>query len=478
MVCRVHIPRHYSYRYVEIMTMQRSTRLSRRNLLIRSAMGLGSVSLRSLATGLPAGFLLGLKSGAWAAPSDAKFLIMSHKQPADPINTNAPGTYPDNAGNTDDPLSQIQHPRVSELGEVAAGYETPVTFNLGAQQVRAAKPWSTLAPELRNRLAFWNHGTYTNAHPDFSSVMAFNGAIKGPGGRGKDQLDGLIATETRAKLNTLFAEPISVGGSAIDFNNRVQPVLRPLDIKALFESQIVNIEQMIALRNHFIDDVYAEVKSTGSPAHKAFMDRYVLSQQEANQMGDNLGELITDIDGNDQNNQVKMAVALLQLNLTPVVTLGLNFGGDNHSDIELLDEVTETDAAMASMNLLWLRLKAANLQDRVVFASLNTFGRTLIRNSGGGRNHNGQHHSLVTFGPGIKPGVVGGLEPTYSKGAITDFKATDIDSRSGSAAQNGDIPFAETLVASGKTLAKAVGIDDSIINTRFDGGKIITGALL
>jgi uncharacterized protein (DUF1501 family) len=195
-------------------------------------------------------------------------------------------------------------------------------------------------------------------------------------------------------------------------------------------------------------------------------------------MGDSLGELITDVDGNDASNQVKVAVALIQLNIAPVVTLGLEFGGDNHQDINLSNEVTETEQAMLALNTLWDRLKAAGLEDKVVFASLNTFGRTLIRNDTGGRNHRGSHHNMFVFGAAIKPGIVGGIEPNFKDGKIKSFQATGINSVTGSSTGNLDIEYEDTLVSVGKTLAKSIGVSEERINQRIDGGKIITGALV
>jgi len=196
-------------------------------------------------------------------------------------------------------------------------------------------------------------------------------------------------------------------------------------------------------------------------------------------MGDSLGELISGVDGNDQINQAKVAVALLQLNITPVVTMGIEFGRDNHQDVNLLDEVTQTDQAMICISSLWESIKAAQLQERVVFATMNVFGRTLLRNNTGGRNHLGDHHAMLAFGPTIKGGVIGGLEPSYkNNGKQKDFRATGINSTSGVSDNSSDISASETLVSVGKTLSKAIGIPEERISKRIDGGKIIGGALV
>jgi hypothetical protein len=432
-----------------------------------------------MVTGLPVPFLLSLSNPSMAqVETNTKFLILSHQQSGDPANANMPGTYADDPADSNDPLNSIDHPRVSELGDAAIGYETPVSFNLGDQTVKGAQPWSTLAEDLRGRMGFWNHGTFVNAHPDFASVRRFNGALKGYDGSGSEGFGSFIAQETHQALATLGSESISLGGASIDANGRTLPILKPNDIKGFFSDTLSNIDQMVMYRDSFIDSAYSDVKENGTPAQKKFLADYGRSRQEAAAMGDSLGELITDVDGNDASNQVKVAVALIQLNIAPVVTLGLEFGGDNHQDINLSNEVTETEQAMLALNTLWDRLKAAGLEDKVVFASLNTFGRTLIRNDTGGRNHRGSHHNMFVFGAAIKPGIVGGIEPNFKDGKIKSFQATGINSVTGSSTGNLDIEYEDTLVSVGKTLAKSIGVSEERINQRIDGGKIITGALV
>jgi len=452
--------------------------MNRRDMLLRSSFAFGTVSMQSLVTGLPTSFLMGLSQNAMAAePQDYKYLVMSHMQSGDPVNTNVPGTYPAIDQNEDDPLSLIDHPKVDQLGDRAAGFETPIEFNLGDQMVKAAQPWSTLTDDLRKRFAFWHHGTFVNAHPDFPSVRRLNGAAKAENGREVDEYNELICQETKLGLGTLTGQPISVGGTRVSADDVEIPILKPTDIRDLFQSQISDLDKMIKLRSRYLDRAYAQVKSNGSPAQLKFLEQYAKSQADANEIGDSLGGLITGINGTDSINQAKMVVALLQINISPVLTMGIGFGGDNHADANLTDELTATVSAIPAINTLWEELKKARYQDRVVFASLNPFGRDLIRNDVGGRDHNGGHHAMFTFGPSIKGGVVGALEPTVYKGEIVNFHAKGIHSESGLSDGQLDIQASETLVSVGKTLAKAVGISDERINERLDGGKIIRGAL-
>ena len=457
--------------------MRTIKQLTRRNALVAGALSYGSLSMRALLTGLPTAFLLGKSEDAWSASFDAKFLVLSHMSNGDPLNANAPGAY-GNPANANDPRHQIEHPTVAELGNKAQGFANPVNFNLGNKEVRAAQCWAELPQALLDRSGFWHHGTFTNAHPDFSIVMGLNGALKGPGGSGGDHFASFVAQENAENLGTLSKELIRVGGSAINSNGIPAPRLSPASLKTIFSAKVAQFDRMVAMRDRFLDETYADIKSTGTPAQKKFLDRYATSRQEAQRLGDSLADLITDIDGNTPEDQAKMAAALIQLKVSPVITLGMPFGGDNHQDANLTNEVDDTLATMGALKTLWEKLNFAGIENDVVFASMNVFGRTLLRASNGGRDHNGSHHCLYTFGSSIKPGVIGGLETYQRRKDKIDFKAKRINSANGGTGNAADIPYEETLSAVGKTLAAAVGVADERINQRIDGGKIITAALV
>ncbi|WP_394201393.1 DUF1501 domain-containing protein [Marinagarivorans algicola] len=463
--------------HTTLNTHTRAASLTRRHALLASTLSFGSVAMRSVITGLPAAFLMGKPEHTWAATGNAKYLILSHQQQGDPLNANCPGTYAD-ANNANDPRHQIERAQVKELGSAAEGFENPVAFNLGSQTVRAAKCWSELPQELLDRSAFWHHGTFTNAHIDFKVVMGLNGALKGPNLNGSDHIGSFIAQENAEQLGTLSKEFIRVGGSSTLSSGVPAPELKPTLLKSIFTANVVGFDNMVAMRDQFIDQTYADIKTRGTAAQRAFLDRYAISQQEAQALGDSLGGLIEDIDDNSTADQAKMAAALIQLKVSPVITLGFDFGGDNHNDADLAREVSETTQTIDALKVLWQKLVAAGIEDQVAFASMNVFGRTLLRSASGGRDHNGRHHAMYVFGANIKPGVIGGLETYIGRRGTTDFSATAIHSAGGAARGNADIPYEETLSAVGKTLAAAVGVPTARINQRIDGGKIITGGLV
>jgi hypothetical protein len=450
--------------------------ISRREALLAGALSYGSLALRSLITGLPTAFLLNKAESTWAAAVNARFLILSHMGDGDPLNTNVPGTY-GNPLNANDPLHQIQHANIAQLGEVALGFEQPVAFNLGDEQVYAARPWAELPTDLLARSAFWHHATYTNAHPDLAVVLGLGGALKGFNGSGGDHLGSFVAQENHQNLGTLSADLLRIGGSSTLANGVPAPQLNPTALKSIFATKVFGFDQMVAMRDQFIDHTYQNIKTEGTPAHKVFLDRYALSRQEAQKIGDSLGDLITDISGNTPADQAKMAAALIQLKISPVITLGLPFGGDNHQDTDLAEEVADTLIAIEALKTLWAKLTFAGVQDQVVFANLNVFGRTLLRSPSGGRDHNGSHHCMYVFGNTLKPQVVGALEPYARRADAMDFKAMAIQSTTGVGLSNGDIPFEQTLSSVGKTLAAAVGVSSDRVALRIDTGKVISGAL-
>ena len=458
--------------------------LSKRDFLKRALYGGGALGLRTLLTGLPPAFLLYRRTAMAQETERPTYLILSNAQAGHPINANAPGTYPVNPNNSDDPVTLIQHPTVQELGNTvrgtiagvdytAASFETPVDVQLGSTTVKAAGPWASLPAGIRNRATFFHHATYANAHPEFPNVMKFHGAIKGPTGTGQEMFSSFVAQENAGALDTLLNQPINVGGNQVTFEGRPLGTLDPRELQSLFggtqhPTRVSNPSDIVKLRDALLDDVYRDVRQSGSHAQKAFLDNYALGRGQAAEMGDSLAPLLADVNGNGPLDEVRTAVALLQLNVTPVVVLQLPFGGDNHQDGNLQNEVTQTISSINAIHQLWNQLGTAGLRDRVTFANLDVFGRRLRRNNAGGRDHHRGHHMMMMFGPGIAPGVVGGFEPQLNRnGSLRDVQATGI----------GNIPRDQTLESAGKTLAKAVGVPEERIRTRIVGGDFVNAAL-
>lgn len=438
--------------------MKESSLTSRRKLLKGAVLGAGLVGLRSFATGLPKSWILGDRV-AHAADITPQYLILATSNNGDPLNANAPGSFVEGAEN-------------SPIAELAAA---DVKFGVGTYT--AAKCWGNLPEELRARLAFFHHRTYTNAHPEHRKVMALQGAAKSKTGNGQEMLPSLIASELSTALDTIQTEPIPLGDELITYEGRALDNIDPTGLKSLFDQPDDLLTGLTKLRDQEIDAIYGDLRKNGSGMQKQFLDRYVLGRDQVRKLGEDLATLLTrlPVDPTDRDSpldQIIAAVALVKLRVAPVVTIHLPFGGDNHNDSDLTTEATDTQASIAALSALWTELGTQGLQDQVTFASLNVFGRTLKRNAGGGRNHNQNHHVMTLFGKNVKGGVIGGLDLVDS-----DYGAVAIDSMTGKGGPGGDIDPLTSLESAGKTLAAALQMPTERIDQRISGGKVVAAAI-
>ncbi len=163
------------------------------------------------------------------------------------------------------------------------------------------------------------------------------------------------------------------------------------------------------------------------------------------------------------------------MNLSPVVAVRLNFGGDNHNDPQLsLSEGPRHIEAMAALVKFFAALKLNGLEDKVTFVSFGVFGRNFRPDLSKGRDHWGNHHTTVVIGKNVHGGIIGGTAPRNG-----DYIATSIDSITGAgiADGSGDIKFEDTLAAAGKTIGAALGITTATLDQEITGGKVVVGAL-
>ena len=70
--------------------------------------------------------------------------------------------------------------------------------------------------------------------------------------------------------------------------------------------------------------------------------------------------------------QALAAAALISANVTPVVTMHIPFGGDNHNDSDLQAEADQT-VSVAGIQALMTQLSSMSLSDKVTFATLNVW---------------------------------------------------------------------------------------------------------
>ena len=433
---------------------------NRRKLLLGALFGAGYAGLKGLATGLPPSWFLGERQALAQNLTPPNFLILATSGLGDPMNANCPGSYVTGVQNNPDPLM------------------APTTFNLGSVSTKAAKPWSALPEDLRARMSFFHHRTYTNAHPEYAKVMGLQGAAKATGGVGPEMLVSLFAQESSAALGTVQAEPIAIGQEQITFGGHPLDNVDTNSLKSLFTQPDELGKNLQQLRDQELSAMYKDLQRSGSNAQKSFLDRYSLGREQVRKLGDGLGAMLArlPVDPTKRNSamdQVIAAAALVSMKVAPVITLHLPFGGDNHGDDDLSDERDQTISSTSALAQLWTELKSFGLEDRVTIASLNVFGRTLVRSKTGGRNHNQNHHVLMLAGPRIRPSVIGGVIPLGG-----DFAASGIDSNTGLPATSGDVPPETSLESAGKTLGAALGFSRELLDRRIISGKIVKAALI
>jgi Protein of unknown function (DUF1501) len=441
--------------------MKKTTNLSRRRMLEWTLFGSGFLGLRSLASGIPVSVLADPRSAprdlaaAAACPAvNPQYIILNSLGSGDPINANVPGMYLD--PNVTHPLDPAMAPLPLTQNGVAA---------------TAATPWTQLPQWVLDRTLFLHHGTYTVVHSDINKVLTLEAAVVH-----QDMLVSMMAANLAPCLGTVQSEPLSLAPSIV-YQGRPQPILPATALASLLADPGGMIGQLQSLRDADLNRLNALYKAEGNAAQKAFIDQYSLSQTQARSISDNLLTQLSTIKNNSALSQLTAAVTLIQMKVAPVIAVSIPFGGDNHTDnvagVLFANETAQTISGVQNIATLQSMLQTAGIQDNVSFMSLNVFGRTLGRTDG--RDHNSNHHCMVVIGKPFQGSVVGGIEPSG-----TNYqRAMSIDSATGHGvpAGAGDIPFAQTLAAAGKTVAIGAGVDPAVVDANITGGKVIGGAL-
>jgi hypothetical protein len=270
-------------------------------------------------------------------------------------------------------------------------------------------------------------------------------------------------------------EPVSVGaGEILTFDGRGLPNINPTGLRDVLAQPGGPLKDLQKVRDASLDRMYAALKQGGTATQLAYLDSLARSRDQARALGGDVLDMLAAVKSDKSDGQVIAAAVLMKMNVSPVVAIHIEFGGDNHTDADLMkSEVPQHQTGVQRITSLMTTLQSYGLQDQVTFAMYNVFGRTLKKLNLAGRDHWASHHATVMIGKGVRPGVVGGLMPQAG-----DYYATGIDSKSGKPVPGaGDVPFAETLAAMGKTLGAAVGVPASLLDAQIAQGKIVTGAL-
>ena len=426
---------------------------TRRQML--KGLGLSGVGLASIATGLPISFLRNPRAHAaepemCPAADRQQYLIFSGRDSGDPFNANVPGTY-------DDP--DIVHP----AGAAFAG----TTFNLGGVQTKAAQLWSTLPQWALDRSAFVHHATKTQVHGELVKVLQLLGdAYKA------ETIPSIFAKRLGPCLGSVAIQPVPVGDVTMSFEGRTLPRLKPTTLRELLVADDSPLLQLQSLRDQSMDKIRLTMRDELSTAQRAFVGNLAKAREDVRGMADGAMDLLADVTNDNPSSQIKAAVALIKLNLTPCVAISLPFGSDNHNDNGLQKEIDEHTTGIGYITELMNLLEANGLQDRVTFASINVFGRTLMRDGTSGRSHWSSHHVTMMTGKYVNPGVMGGVE---REGA--DYSALPIDSNTGAGTPDGDISYEDGLPSMAKTLGAVLGLDDAVLDEEVLKGKVIRAAV-
>ena len=433
-------------------------KLHRRKMLYTALFGAGGLGLKSLATGIPMSILARPLAARAQDAATTRILILSSSSAGDPINANVPGTY-------EDPV--VEHPNGPEMA--------PTLMTIGGQQRTAAKPWAELPASMLAKTVFFHHGTYTNSHPNHPKVMRLMGSTER-----NEMLVSVFSDALSSVLETVQQEPISVGARGgneiLTFKGRSLANVSPVALKTALAQDENALGDLRPLRDQTVDEIYALYRQHGTENQRRMLDRFVATRDEARSLSLDLVERLASIDGNSETDQVLAASVLAAMNVSPAITLRINFGGDNHTDREFVRETEQSVAGVGHLKALVETVEGMRaegvLRSDVIVGTLNVFGRDLARKGRAGRDHNGRHHCAVLIGEGLRGAVVGGIEPTGK-----DYQAQAIDSATGRASASGDIPHEETFQSMAKTLGVALGVPRTRLDEAISGGKVIETAL-
>jgi len=451
--------------------------ISRRQALMSSLFGAGYVGLRALATGLPVSFLMNPRRALADMPtgsSAAQFVIFMTSGLGDPINASVPGSYIPGVLNT-------------------PGGTTSLT--LGGAKHTASAAWSQLSSDTLARTSFWHIMTNTPVHPKEGDVLKLMDITLND-----EMLPSILAKQLAPALGTIQTQPICLGAATpsegLTFEGQALPIIPPLALADTLTNPMkgspidpdgVLTTPLQKLRDQTLNGMYDLYKNGATPSQQQYIDSLVTSQAQVRSINQGLLGNLTSITDNTANSQILAAVTLILMGISPVISIHIPFGGDNHFDAALATEQGDTfgnatgttPSGVASIAYLMQQLAAASpsLTDRVSLMTLNVFGRTLSSStSTNGRQHNMNHQVSIAIGKPFKSGVIGGLQG----GIDGDFGCMSINPATGAgttSTSGGVIVPTNTLGSYGQTMLAAVGTSASTISSSIVGGQVVTAAL-
>ncbi len=447
-------------------------RLHRRAFLGGTAGSALALSMRSAIMGLPMSFLL--TGDVHAAEVEARTTILGLSAAGEALNVCGPGTF--------EPGQEafFDHPRADAIDtDKLAGLtvdgvpltgehlEQPVQLELGSSVVRLARAFEVLPEQMRRHLAFFYYRTNAGIHPQFDAVLKASGDLLAANGRGSEVLPSAIAQDIAAQLGTITARPFVMSGS-LSYNSAPLPSYSPTQVKQLAGSvgrSVGGPENFAALYDHYIDEAYAEVRLHGTSAQRRFFDQHASSRTQAAAFGDGLGQLLEDVDGDDLENQLRTAVVIAKLRLSPVVVVGLHFGGDGHGDSDLSEETAQTLTSLKAMHAYWNAASDLGVLDETFYATATVFGRDNRRSASGGRGHNGPLCAGLLVGTHSQGGVVGGFDLTGRSATSAAFNSTT------GTTFDPDVHADDSLASYYRTVMRLAGVPEAMREVRLPNAR-------
>lgn len=456
------------------MKKSNPTELSRRHLLQTGLYSSFGLAMKSLITGLPATFLA--TGSVHAADVARKHVILSVSTNGEAINASGPQSF-ENAGTYNHALIDDASNVSVDIGGTnysteALAYTTD--FQFGDQTAQIASCFDLLPNNIKEHLVWFQYKTGASIHSQTSTVLKAFGSLKNSTGNGTENLPSVIAQENATELGSVLTKPFVLQGE-IDYEGSPLTTFSPVDIKSMLQdtslaTNLVNESggnfSLDRSRDFLIDRVYQNVRSNGTSIQRRFFDEYALSRTQAKQMTESLLVALSDIDDNAEDevdllrNQMKAAVALIKLNIAPVIVVKHSFTGDNHVDPALVDETTRTLNMINVYRALDDAAVANEVQDSYLYATCDVFGRDLNFGSRYGRNHNGDLVSGLIFGGHTNSALVGGLDLTSQLGASLPINSTT------GLTTNPDVMQDDLLACYYKTIMRAAGIPDDRLDFR------------
>ena len=315
------------------------TTLNRRQALLQGLFGAAaSVGMRAIATGLPAWFLMNPREAdaqdatcLLTKPANAQFLVVSASSAGDSISCNCPGhvrragDHPRGAGGAGEDHVQPRH------------RERDGRADLVDADPRRARP-DQLLPPLHGR-----------AGPRRSP--------QGHAARGRHRQRRDAPVDLRQAPGQV---PRHGAGGARRRGDRRQRAGVHLVLGAHHRSGLSHAAQAAprrarrrirwsrcrSLRDTTLDTLNTLFKQSGTPQQKTFLEAMAASQTQVRQLAESLATTLAGIQDNTVAGQALAAAALISAKVTPVVTLHIPFGGDNHVDAGALPGVVRSHRSL------------------------------------------------------------------------------------------------------------------------------------